>query len=621
MKKLHAQLFLPKLALFWLLLFTALRVLFLLYYNQLLQAENIPAEAILMTFSAAFWLDISTIGYLLALPFLLFSIAGTLQKRFPLHLITFYILLMTALYVLMALGETGLYAEWKTKLSYKALSYLKQPSEVFNSVETSKFFVLIVIWCFVSFAAILLYFKWFNFKRSSALPSRKQTFLFFPVWLILLFLGIRGGLKEIPITTSAAYFSSYNILNITAVNPAYNLLVSAMDSRRFNKENLFKSMPDDEARLLVDELHQTKCDSTVSILKTKQPNIVVVLLESWSADLIASLGGEEGITPHFAELEKEGLLFTNFYASANRSQQAIGSLFAGMPGLPLTTITNHPEKYNALPSLIKLLNKENYHSSFYFGGQLIYGNILSYLIYNEFDKIVEGDDIQEDFPRGKLGVHDSFMLPWFAHELSNLPQPFFSTVFTLSSHSPYDFPMDHPIQWPKLEKDFINSAHYTDKALALFFETARKQSWYENTLFLIMADHSHNTYRNHPIETFDYRKIPLLISGPALKDSLRGKQFDLICGNTDIPATILAQLSLPREAFFWSKNVFNSCYQPFAYFETNEGLGFKTPEGHFVWNKKLDVFYQKNLPPEKEEQIIKQGKAYLQVWFEEFLGY
>lgn len=621
MKTLRSQLLLPKLALFWLLIFTAMRVIFLLYYHQHLHAETIPFIEILKVFPAAFWLDISTIGYLLLLPFLLITIASLLQKRFPLKVIRYYSLIMIVLYVLLALGETGLYAEWKTKLSYKALTYLKHPDEIFNSAESSSFFLLISLWLVISLAAILLYLKWFDIKKTFPLLKRKQLIWSFPIWLVLLFLGIRGGLKEIPITSSAAYFSQANILNITAVNPAFNMMVSTLDSRSFNKKNLFKSMPEAEAKALVEALHQTACDSTISILKIQKPNIIIVLLESWSADLIASLGGEPGITPNFAALEKEGLLFTNFYASANRSQQAIGSLFAGMPGLPLTTITNHPEKYNALPSLVKILNQQNYHSSFYFGGQLIYGNILSYLIYNEFDKIVEGSDIKEDLPRGKLGVHDSFMLPWYAGELNKMPEPFFSTIFTLSSHSPYDFPMEHSIHWPKLEKDFINSAHYTDMSLGLFFEAARQQSWYENTLFLIMADHSHNTYRNHPIASFEYRKIPLLITGPALKDSLRGKQLDLISGNTDIPSTLLAQLGLPRHDFFWSKNLFNYCYKPFAYFETNEGLGFKTNDGFFVWDKKADRFLQKSLPLEKEDSIVRQGKAYLQLWFEEFLSY
>jgi phosphoglycerol transferase MdoB-like AlkP superfamily enzyme len=213
------------------------------------------------------------------------------------------------------------------------------------------------------------------------------------------------------------------------------------------------------------------------------------------------------------------------------------------------------------------------------------------------------------------------MLPWYARELNQLPQPFFSTVFTLSSHSPYDFPGEHPIQWPKLEKDFVNSAHYTDEALADFFAAAKEQPWYDSTLFILVADHSHNTYRNHPIETFEYRKIPLLLTGPALKDSLRGKQNAVICGNTDLPATLMSQLGMPHPEFFWSKDVFNKCYKPFAYFEFNEGLGFMTDEGHFVWNKQLDRYYQNTLPADSASPVTSEGKAYVQQLFQDFLAY
>lgn len=617
--KFHFQII--RLAIFLLLVFNLFRIIFLLFHHQIIQAEEIPFAEIISVFTAAFWLDIATIGYILIAAIAIATLSLLKPGRLWSWIFNVYVFVIILMYSLTALGETGLYGEWKTKLSYKALVYLKNPSEVFNSVSSSTFVILILTWIALSIGLYWVYKKWFSLRFDYNKIKPGSLFWMVPVWMIVLFLAIRGGIKEIPITTSAAYYSSYNLLNLTAVNPAYNLLVSTLDAQQFNKENLFKSMPNEQAVALVQELHQTDCDSTVSILRKEKPNIVVLLLESWSADLIESLGGEAGITPNFKELEREGLLFTSFYASANRSQQAIGSLFAGMPGLPITTITNHPEKYGALPSMIKLLNEEGFHTSFYFGGQLIYGNILSYLIYNEFDLIVEGKDIRDDFPRGKLGVHDSFMLPWYAKQLGSLPQPFFSTVFTLSSHSPYDFPMEHVIQWPKLEKDFINSAHYTDKALGAFFEVAKQQEWYQNTLFIILADHSHNTYRNHPVDSYKYRKIPLLITGPALKDSLKGKRFDLISGNTDLPATILAQLNLDHKDFFWSKNLMNKCYQPFAYFETNEGLGFKTPEGQFVWNKKLDIYYQKDLPPEKEEQIINQGKAYLQVWFEEFLGY
>ena len=481
--------------------------------------------------------------------------------------------------------------------------------------------MLIAAWLVISAMAYWVYSKFVQLPLQLDSMKRSAALLLFLLVSPLLFLASRGGLQEIPITTSAAYFSQHNILNLAAVNPGYNILVSTLDSRNLTSENPFKSMPDDAAKVLVKKLHETSCDSTVSILKYNKPNMVIILLESWSGDLIESLGGEPGITPNFHELEKDGLLFTNFYASGNRSQQAIGSIFAGLPGLPITTITNHPEKYAALPSMVKRLNADGYHSSFYFGGQLIYGNILSFLVYNQFNQIVEGKDIAADLPRGKLGVHDTYMLPWYARELNQLPRPFFSTVFTLSSHSPYDFPGEHPIQWPKLEKDFVNSAHYTDEALADFFAVAKEQPWYDSTLFILVADHSHNTYRNHPIETFEYRKIPLLLTGPALKDSLRGKQNAVICGNTDIPATLMSQLGMPHPEFFWSKDVFNKCYKPFAYFEFNEGLGFMTDEGHFVWNKQLDRYYQNTLPADSASPVTSEGKAYVQQLFQDFLAY
>jgi phosphoglycerol transferase MdoB-like AlkP superfamily enzyme len=348
---------------------------------------------------------------------------------------------------------------------------------------------------------------------------------------------------------------------------------------------------------------------------------VVLLLESWSADLIESLGGEAGITPNFRALEKEGLLFNNFYANANRSQQAMSSLYGGLPGIPITTITNHPEKYAALPSLSRDLKQIGYQSAFYFGGQLNYGNILSYLIHNEIDKIVEGKDLPTDMPRGKLGVHDGVLLPWVSNAMSALQQPFFSTIFTLSSHAPYDYPMEHMIHWPEVEKPYVNGAFYTDQALGAFFEAAKETDWYGQTLFIIMADHSKNTYRNHPLASFEYHRIPLLFFGPALKNEFRGIHYERIAGNTDLPASLLQQLNMSADAYFGSKNLFNPYSPEFAFFELNEGLGWKTPQGHFVWDKFADHYFQKQLPEAEEARMLKEGKAYLQVLFGDFIAY
>ncbi|MBS4056453.1 MAG: sulfatase-like hydrolase/transferase [Bacteroidales bacterium] len=607
--------------LFWMLFFALLRMVFLAYYQQQIMLENIVFPDVLAVFWHALPLDFSTACYILLFSYVMLMLRQLNNNRLFISIDNFVAFVVMLVYALISVAELGLYGEWNTKMSFKALSYLSHPDEVFNSISTFSFVLLFAFWLMQTIIPYIFYSRMAVIEpksRRKRSPSAWWTLLFVPLILVL---GTRGGLGEIPISTSSAYFSQHQILNLAAVNSGNNMIVSTLNSSEFGDTNPFISMPEAEADSIVRQMHKVEGDSTLRILKINKPNIVVLLLESWSGDLIESLGGEAGITPNFRELEKDGLLFTSFYASGNRSQQAMGSLFSGLPGLPITTITAHPEKYAALPSFIKDIKTEGYHTGFWFGGQLIYGNILSYLMANEFDEIIEGKDLPGNFERGKLGVHDEFMLQYVAKSLGERPEPFFATIFTLSSHSPYDFPMPSTIQWPQKEKPFVNSAHYTDKSLGDFFAIARQQSWYDSTLFVIVADHSHNTYKNHPLASFEYHKIPLLLCGPALADSLKGSTYDMIAGNTDIPATILAQLGMDHKAYTWSKDLFNANYSPFAFFELNEGFGYMRPDGFVVWDHMTDRFIQKSTSPENEALLLREGQAYEQVLFGDFLKY
>jgi phosphoglycerol transferase MdoB-like AlkP superfamily enzyme len=607
---------------FWLVFFALLRMIFLVYYKETLLLDEITFTEVLSVFWHAMPLDLSTACYLLILSYFFLMVYQISHIRHIIITDRIYALLIMLIYALVATGELGLYGEWKTKLSYKALSYLNNPSEVFNSISTVLFFTLIGIWMIQALLPNVFY------RRCVATELTTKPRSSWPAWWTLifvpglLFLGIRGGLNEIPITTSTSYFSKHQILNLAAVNSGNNMMTSLLNSFYIDKANPFVTFPDKEAREIVAELHLMDGDSTVKLTNLDKPNLVILLLESWSADLVESLGGEPGITPNFRELEKEGLLFTRFYASGNRSQQAMGSLFSGLPGLPITTITDHPEKYPALPSFIYDIKKDGYYTSFWYGGQLNYGNILSFLVFNGFDEITEGKDLPSEFDRGKLGVHDEYLLEYVATKLSQQPQPFFTTIFTLSSHSPYDMPMEEEIHWPKTEKAFVNSAHYSDKALGEFFNLVKQQPWYENTLFLVLADHSHRTYRNHPLGSFEHHQIPLLILGGALKPEFKNQIYSKVAGNTDIPATLLSQINLDHSAYVWSKDLLNVYYKPFAFFELNEeGFGFMRSDGYVVWDQKAQTFLQKNAPPGKDKELVTEGNAYLQILFEDFLNY
>lgn len=615
-----------KMFVFLLVLFATMRIIFLINYWSLVTIEEIPFGVILKGFLSALPLDIATACFILAIPAICMFIALAINKDTIFSPLRWYFYLMIAAYNLIALGDVGIYGEWRTKLSYRALMYLQNPAEVINTAETEQTLLLIVLWSLFTILFCWLYTKLVEPQPSdSNNESKKPNILYllgsFIATVALLFLGMRGGVNDIPITSSKVYYCNYKLANEMCVNPAYYLMENTLNSRSFENKAHFSYMDSSDAEKRTKRLHEISCDSTRSILKIERPNIVIILLESWSADLIESLGGEPDITPNFHELEKDGLLFTNIYASANRSQHAMSSLFGGLPGMPVTTITNHPDKYYAVPSLIKKLDTIGYHTSFYFGGELNYGNILSYLRHNEFDDIIEAKDINEGFRKGKLGYHDSDIMPWFAEQISKYPRPFFSTLFTQSTHSPYDYPkIFEEIEWPLIEKDYVNSGHYTDIAIKMFMDKARQQTWYDSTLFIFVADHSHTSYKNHLLGSFEHHKIPMLIYGEPLQDSLKGTTFDKICGNADITATILAQLGLSHDEFFWSKDIFGECYNPFAFFELNYGLGWKTPDGEFVYSNSGN-FIKNTLPEAIRDSVVLDGKAYMQYHVDMFNSY
>ncbi len=618
--KLFRSLFLQ--FLFWMLVFAVQRAIFLIYYWRLISFEQIPFNEVLLSFIHAVKLDISMASYLLIIPFLLLVIQGFSRARWTILVNKVYSFIILFIYLLTSSGELGLYGEWKSKLNFKALSYLRNPDEIFNSVSTASFILLSGLVLVQLFVFFFLYRKYF--LKSDSIDFRGRLLpkiLFTTLVPALLFVAIRGGIGPIPITASESYFSKHEILNLAAVNNTYNLVFNVINYYQFDQKNHFYFMPDDEALAIVKQLHQSEKDTTIHILNIDRPNIVIILLESWSGDLIESLGGEAGITPQFHELEKEALLFTNFYATGNRSQQALGSLLAGLPAIPITTITDHPEKYNALPSLITTLHDEGYYSSFFFGGDLNYGNIRSYLIHNQFDRLVDENDFDVNAIKGKLGVHDEGLFDKILQEIGNQPEPFFTATLTLSSHSPYDQPGERPIDWIDLENEYVNSAWYTDKCLGDFFREAKQKPWYDNTLFIVLADHSHASYNNYPFWSFDYRHIPLLLLGGAISDDYKNKKSAQLSSNVDLTTTILKQLNLDSGPFFWSKNMFNPYSPQFAYFELNDGFGWKTTDGFLQYNAIIPKIISTNVPKNEQDTFRKEGQAYIQVLVKEFIEY
>lgn len=617
MKKIIASLF-RQLG-FWMLFFLILRTVFLLYNIKLIANEGIRFSEAIASYWYALPLDLATSCYLLIFPFLILAVQCIYSPDWLNRLNRIYTFLALLVFSLLATAELGIYPEWKTKMPYKALTYLLNPSEVYNSASTVTFFLLTGLLFILVLGSYRLYNKYFY----KPVIHQKRKILFSLVFAVVTFpliaLGARGGWQEIPINQSQSYYSNYNILNLASVNSGFNFAISIIENYKNMEQNPYSFYPVEEARSEVAELYYQEKDTTTDFLKTKRPNIVLLILESWSADLIESIGGEPGITPEFHELEKGGILFTNLYATGPRSEQAMGSIFSGFPAHPISSVTVQPDKFSKLPTITRQLVDSGYSSSFYFGGQLRYGNIKGYILYNGFKRVVEHTDFGRDVLRGKLGVHDEFVLGRQLEDLNKEKEPFFSGLFTLSSHSPYDQPMENVFDWGGNENDYINSAFYTDRCLGNYFREARKQAWYKNTLFIIVADHSHNSYRNWSFTTPFYHRIPLLFYGEVIKEEFRGKTMGRIANQMDLAKTLMNQLSMDSSPFTWSRDLFNPYSPEFGYYSFEEGLGWITKNGHFVYEPRIEHYHEDIIPDSLKEQTRKRGKAFLQVLFEDYM--
>ena len=374
---------------FYMLFIALTRAIFLLYYARLIVRDGIGLGEVLASFTHALRLDAVAASYMVIFPFLLLVIQSVYSPKWLNIVNKVYTIIILSAYSLITTAELGIYGEWKTKLPAKALNYLDHPDEIYNTAPTWTFILLITLF-FIQVAGSFYVYNRYFYKN---LIDVKRNWIFTLLFLILtpgfILIGLRGGVQEIVIVQSDAYFSNHNILNIAATNSGYNFMQSYFENRNNMDKNPFEYYPLEEAKQTVAKLYEVQKDTTVRFLKVKKPNIVFVILESWSADLLEELGGMKGVAPEMSKLADEGVLFSNIYSSSERSEQGISCLFGGFPAHPISCVTIQPDKYKRTPNLNHILKKEGYFSSYYFGGQLTYGNMKGYVYYSGFERITE----------------------------------------------------------------------------------------------------------------------------------------------------------------------------------------------------------------------------------------
>lgn len=485
-------------------------------------------------------------------------------------------------------GEINAYPEWNHKLTSRVFMHLSNPDEVVRTADYG-----MTIW-FVIYTILELFFAYRVYKwlfKPLKEKLYKSRMIHYPLALILfgvfgsiMFLTARGGWQPIPINIDSAYYSNNHVANDLAVNSTYFFGNSYL---LYNRSEIDEYMPEinkEKAIAMVNEWFDYPAEHDNYIFTTKRPNLVFIIMESWAAEAVGCLSEKnKGATPNFDALAQEGLLFTNVYSTGHTSEIGNSSIFSGNPAIPGISISLQPEKHRKLRSLNQDVQDWNYSTHYIFSGDLKYGNIGGYFMDHGFQDVKDENDFPAGLKRGKLNYYDEDLYKILMKRINSTKGSFMHCAFTGSTHSPYDFPDRGGKKWEGEEANFMNSVIYADGCIKDFVSKCKKQKWFDNTIFIFVADHGHAAPGFTNPCSNDFYRVPLLIWGKPLKQEYKGKTIDKLGSQTDIASTLLYQMGGDVTQYPWSKDLLNPNSPEFAFHTIIGGYGWVTPKGSLAY--------------------------------------
>lgn len=561
-------------------------------------------------------LDCTVAGYLTTIPLLLTLVSTWISGNWLRQVLKGYFRLMAVLIALIFTVDVALYPYWGFRLDSTLFFYLQSPKDALASVPLVAFFTqtaffLLYTWAIVFYldkVVLPLVPRDLCHKRIATTGS-----------LLLLggvmFIPIRGGVTTSTANVGMVYFSQDQFLNHSAINPCFSLMTSLSKQQDFSGQfNFFEE--EERARLFNGiYLRPDSCqgDTIRPMLRTNRPNVLLVILESFSANTIEALGGEKNVTPHLSRIAEEGILFRNAYANSFRTDRGTVAILNGYLAQPTTSIMKYPAKSQTLPSIAKSLGKAGYTADMLYGGDINFTNMQSYFFGSGYGQITS----DKDFPLGsrlsKWGANDDVTFQHLYETLKsreNAGTPWFTTFLTLSSHEPFEVP------YHRLNDPYLNSVAFTDSCLGNFIDRVRQLPVWDNLLVIFVADHGYKYPQD--LQEFEPRRyhIPIIWTGGAIREAAK---IDTYCNQTDIAATLLGQLGIRHEEFTFSKDLFSCHGRDFSFYTFINGFGWIDDSGCSVYDNESNRPLLET-PDSSSTGRIEKGKALLQTLYDDLGG-
>lgn len=585
--------------------------------------DQFSQTELLGIFAVGTWFDIVTLCYLLAI-WLLFSAlfpnawrqhAWSLKARWSVMFIWMFLL------VFGAVAEYIFWQEFSTRFNFIALDYLVYTHEVIGNIRESYpvNYILLAIAGFVLFVLLTLNRK-FSWNESNKTPKPKAVLL-----AIALALPITSNQLA---NVDQMQFSKNSYANELAGNGVFTFSAAARRNE-LDYNAFYKTIPNTQAKATLEGLgvsrfvaEQAKAGSEVTNLgpfKRRPKNVVLVMVESLSADYLGIYGNQHHLTPNLDQLAQESLVFDRAYATGTRTVRGLDALSIAIPPIPGQAIVHRPDS-DHLATLGEFLEAQKFKTYFIYGGYGVFDSMNAYFRGNDY-QVIDRTDFDKSTIQAEnvWGVDDESL---FSNALKTIDanqqhgQPFFAHIMTTSNHRPFTFP-EGKIDLAQGHRE--GAVKYTDYAIGQLIASAKTKPWFKDTLFVIVADHCASAAGKTKLPVDKYH-IPVMFYAP---DLLEPGHDQRLISQIDLVPTLLDVLGVKGSQLFFGQSIFEaerkhlperafiSNYQALGYYRDNT-LIVLSPKRK-VQAYRVDPTSQESTPILPQPKILNEAIAYYQM--------
>lgn len=544
--------------------------------------------------------DVIQLGLLALIPVLLSPVLATRQLFKVWRRFTYvWVLLSLVLLVFLEAATPGFIHEYDVRPNRIFVEYLKYPHEVFGMLwqgfKTELFFgLLMTLLALVAVAKLLK--PW---RKAEAKWANPAVWLVWPLILLLTVLGVRSTLSHRPANPALFAITQDSMVNSLILNSTYSVFYAAYSLQHEAKSSAIYGKLSREKIFALTGAQATDIPTLTtlvpSVKRDKPLNLVILLQESLGAGFVESLGGKP-VTPNLEKLKTEGIWFTHLYATGTRSVRGIEAVVTGFQPTPSDSTVKLDLSQKNFFTLASLLSRRGYLTEFIYGGESHFDNMRSFFMGNGFQQITDQPDFKQPVFVASWGASDEDLMnktheQLMAHHACG--KPFFTLAFSSSNHAPFEFPDGRIALYEQPKATDNNAVKYADYAIGEFFKKAKASPYWNDTVFLVVADHDIRV-RGDSLVPIEHFHIPALILGGAVQP----KTVDAIASQIDLPVTMLSLMGIEAHHPMTGHDLSNvsADYRGRALMQYNYNFGWMQQTGPAVTDNAVVVLREGKAP-------------------------